>query len=52
MEIHTYFILLFYGFSFILKLYEFYKTREQEKKLAESLDKLGKFLNKPNELDK
>ena len=51
MDNHTYFFVLFYGFSFILKIYEAYQQREQEKKLIEILGRLDE-LRKTKYLDK
>ena len=52
MDFHTAFLVLFYGFSFILKIYEVHKQREQEKKLAKTLDKLDKLFDNSKKIDK
>lgn len=51
MDFHT-FQVLFYVFVFILEVYKFFQHRHQNKKLAESLDRLNKFDDKNNQLDK
>lgn len=54
MDNYTWFFVLFYGFGIILKVFEaihIAKQRRQEKKLAETLDKLDKFIDKTRFLD-
>lgn len=46
MDFHFWFLLLFYGFSLLFKVFEvvhFIHQKRLEKKIAESLDELGKF---------
>ncbi len=54
MDFHTWFLVLFYGFGIIFKIYEaihIAEQRNQEKKLAETLDKLDKFFIGTKSLD-
>ena len=54
MDFHTWFLVLFYGVAIIFKVYEaihFARQLSQEKKLAEALDKLDKFIDKSKLID-
>jgi hypothetical protein len=51
MDFYT-FQVLFYVVVFIIEVYKFFSTRHQNKKLAQTIDQLGKFIDKNNQLDK
>lgn len=51
MEIPFSFVVLFYVFGFILKIYGAYLQREQEKKLIKILGRLDELDNKTKKLN-